>query len=123
MSSDIIDPTKNFVPRTNPPKADSGLMKTQLQPRSMQEAKDAASLRTDIAIEALEAIVRNPSAKDSDRINAANSLLDRAHGRVSNQLPVDDDGKLVIQIVQFKGLYDNDKNIIEQIESVNPRGK
>ena len=85
-----LDPFKNFTPRGNEKKAADKApprppLLTPLAQRSATDMMDAASLRTDLSIAALEAVVRDGAAKDSDRIAAANALLDRAHGKPIQQ--------------------------------------
>lgn len=105
MDDFVLDPTKNFTPRSNPkpegmvataPTAKR--LKTPLQARTAAELAEAASQRLDLAIEAVEAILRDPVAKNSDKLAAAAFIRDTAHGKPGQSVEVT--GKIgIIEVV------------------------
>lgn len=54
---------------------------TPLKPLNADETRELASLRSEIAINALESIARDAKAPAAARVAASSRLLDQAHGK------------------------------------------
>lgn len=79
--------------------------------------KAAAALRTDLSIETLEGVMRSPLAKNSDKITAANSMLDRAFGKSLPQQLIDVGGGVVINLIGFGAKDDTGIKTIDHEEN------
>ena len=85
---------ENFTPRANPPVASQreqpagAPLKTPLGKRTAVEMRDAASERLDLAIAAVEAILRDSEARHSDKLAAATFIRDTAHGKPSQSMEI-----------------------------------
>ena len=88
------DDWKNFEPRKNAPivATDAPIatkpLKTPLARRSAPEMREAASERLDLAIQAVEAILRDSEARHSDKLAAATFIRDTAHGKPSQSMEI-----------------------------------
>jgi hypothetical protein len=94
MSEEFIpDPVKSYKPRQPVVVAQPATEKpvqaltAERTPRTTEEMIARAATLTDLSLEALESIVRHGD-KDSDRIAAATALLDRGHGKPTQQLTI-----------------------------------
>ncbi len=61
---------------------------TALGKRTAVEMRDAASERLDLAIAAVEAILRDSEARHSDKLAAAIFIRDTAHGKPSQSMEI-----------------------------------
>ena len=73
-------------------------LKTALRTRTAAEMQESASERLDLAIDAVEAILRDKDARHSDKLAAAAFIRDTAHGKPGQSVEVT--GKIgIIEIV------------------------
>lgn len=83
---EIIELTKNGKPRH------AGMFKSGMsgnptgRPKTDIKIKELAQQYTDEAIKTLIDIAKNPKANDSARVQAANSILDRAYGKPAQHI-------------------------------------
>ena len=83
---------ENFTPRANPPVASqleqpsTAPLNTPLGKRTALEMRDAASERLDLAIAAVEAILRDSEARHSDKLAAAVFIRDTSHGKPTERV-------------------------------------
>lgn len=83
---------KNFTPRANPPgivqpqQPAATPLKTALNKRTAAEMREAASSRLDLAIDAVEAILRDSNARHSDKLAAAVFIRDTSHGKPTERV-------------------------------------
>ena len=64
------------------------------------DVRALAQQHTEMALKTLKTIADDDKAPAAARVSAANSLLDRAHGKVSTvEVTAGDGGKVVIEIV------------------------
>ena len=63
--------------------------------------REAAQQYTETALETLVAVMGDETAPPAARVAAANSLLDRGHGKPRQALDVDHKGELTHLIVKF----------------------
>ena len=86
------DDWKNFEPRKNAPivATDAPIatkpLKTPLARRSAPEMREAASKRLDLALDAVEAVLRDPEARHSDKLAAAVFIRDTSHGKPTERV-------------------------------------
>lgn len=73
-ANEIERKRKKFLPSANP-------IPTPLSKRTAVEMREAASERLDLAIAAVEAILRDSEARHSDKLAAATFIRDTAHGK------------------------------------------
>ena len=74
--------------------------------------REAAQQYTDEALKTLVEVMGDETAPHAARVAAANSLLDRGHGKPRQELDVDHKGELTHLIVKFVD-SDGDGNAIE----------
>ena len=74
--------------------------------------REAAQQYTDEALKTLVEVMGDETAPHAARVAAANSLLDRGHGKPRQELDVDHKGELTHLIVKFVE-SDGDGNAIE----------
>ena len=74
--------------------------------------REAAQQYTDEALKTLVDVMGDETAPHAARVAAANSLLDRGHGKPRQELDVDHKGELTHLIVKFVD-SDGDGNAIE----------
>lgn len=72
----------------------------------MKSADSLARSHTELAIETLAEIMADPWAKDADRIKAADSMLDRGHGKPLAATITLPPSKLALQ--QLAGMSDDE---------------
>ena len=83
---------ENFEPRKNAPVAaklaqsSANALKTALNKRTAAEMREAASERLDLAIQAVEAILRDSEARHSDKLAAAVFIRDTSHGKPTERV-------------------------------------
>lgn len=87
------DEWKNFEPRRNAPRQEADktpelpeVLKTPLKKRTAPEMREAASARLDLAIDAVEAILRDSEARHSDKLAAAVFIRDTSHGKPTERV-------------------------------------
>ena len=96
MSEEFIpDPVKSYKPKQpivanseqqQSPQPSVAPLKTALRKRTASEMREAASTRLDLAIEAVEAILRDPEARHSDKLAAATFIRDTSHGKPTERI-------------------------------------
>jgi hypothetical protein len=74
--------------------------------------REAAQQYTETAIQTLVEVMSDETAPHAARVAAANSLLDRGHGKPRQELDVDHKGELTHLIVKFVD-SDGDGNAID----------
>jgi hypothetical protein len=74
------------------------------RPKSEGEVRELARKYTTEAVETLVAIMRNEKATDSARALAANSILDRGHGRPAQAMTVTTENKNIDEMTDAEQL-------------------
>lgn len=68
------------------------------------DIRSLARSHTDTAIATLAGIMRQPNSKDSDRISAANSLLDRGWGKAPQAITGEDGEGPLKALIEIAGV-------------------
>lgn len=76
------------IPNVTPSPSPAEGLKTPLRKRTAAETSEAASERLDLAIAAVEAILRDSNARHSDKLAAAAFIRDTAHGKPGQSIDV-----------------------------------
>ncbi len=69
---------------------------TAWKPPETDDVKELALSAAPLAIKSIVSVMQSPSAKNSDILHAANSILDRAHGKAAQETVVKGDMKLTV---------------------------
>ncbi len=91
-SADQSNCPDGYYRRTNgmvvqkPQQSATATLKTALNKRTAQEMREAASSRLDLAIDAVEAILRDSEARHSDKLAAAVFIRDTSHGKPTERV-------------------------------------
>lgn len=95
---DVINPVKNFIPRSNPAHIPVGSLPIPAEPLDLSTLTDD-DLRRDCR-ESLVMMIRNCKG-DLKALGAVRELLDRLEGKPVQRQAIVSDNKIVIEIVQF----------------------